>query len=104
MVDKHALRYLWFEKHTVARPQKCLRKYLLNCRCVSFNYSPTKNESNCEMNRENRHTAQHALQPDAGAQYYDLVMDSNVLVRISGTVLGSCTGQESIVQSEQLPY
>ena len=104
MVDKHALRYLWFERHTVARPQECFRKCRLNCRCVSFNYWPIKNETNCEMNRENRHTAQHALQPDGEAQYYDLVMDYNVLVRISGNVMGSCTRQKSITQSGQLPY
>ncbi|KAJ7352950.1 hypothetical protein OS493_032889 [Desmophyllum pertusum] len=81
MKDKYALRDYVNARFTVSGPMECFDKCPQNCRCISFNYRTTKNEHNCELNTENRHLKPSYLQPDPGAQYYDLVIDYNAVVR-----------------------
>ena len=83
IVDKHFLRDFVISKFTVLEPMECFRKCRLECKCISFNYWTTKNEDNCELNYENRYLKPSKLRPQAGAQYYDLVMDYNVVVRFT---------------------
>ena len=80
IVDKHALRSRYIiSMFTVLGPIQCFRKCQLECKCISFNYWTTKNENNCELNEENRYLRPSDLKPQPGAQYYDLVMDYNVV-------------------------
>ncbi|KAJ7352952.1 hypothetical protein OS493_032891 [Desmophyllum pertusum] len=80
MMDNYSLRHHVIAKFTVTGPNECFRKCRLDCNCISFSYRPTKNEKNCKLNKENRYTKPSALQQSpAGAQYYDLVIDYNVV-------------------------
>ena len=81
MVDKHSLLEFVTEIFTVSSPNECFRRCRLNCQCISFNYRTAQNIGNCELNTENRHLQPFSLHPDPSAQYYDLVIDYNVVVR-----------------------
>ena len=83
MVQDHSLSGFVFETSTVTLPVQCFGKCRLNCRCISFNYLTKVNQDNCQLNEENKYLKSNALQPKQGTQYYDLVIDYNVVVRLS---------------------
>ncbi|KAJ7379796.1 hypothetical protein OS493_012542 [Desmophyllum pertusum] len=84
MVENHWLSGYVFETLTVSLPVQCFRKCRSNCRCISFNYLTTVNQpDNCELNEENKYLKPDALQPKEGSQYYDLVIDYNVVVGVN---------------------
>ena len=80
MVDNHRLFGYVFETLTVSMPVECFRKCQADCRCISFNYLTTASQENCELNEENKNTKPSALKPRDGGQYYDLIIDYNVVV------------------------
>ena len=61
-------------------PVECFRKCQADCRCISFNYLTTDSQENCELNEENKNTKPSVLKPREGCQYYDLMIDYNVVV------------------------
>lgn len=80
MVDNHRLSGYVFKTLTVSMPVECFRKCQANCRCISFNYLTTGSQDNCELNEENKYLKPSALEPRERGQYYDLVIDYNVVV------------------------
>ena len=80
MVDNRRLSGYVFETLTISIPVECFRKCQADCRCVSFNHLTTAIRDNCELNEENKYTKPSALEPREGAQYYDLIIDYNVVV------------------------
>ncbi len=80
MVEDHSLYGHVFKKFTVSMPVECFSKCRYDCHCISFNYLTTVNQDNCELNEENKHLKPNALQRKKGSQYYDLVIDYNVVV------------------------
>ena len=82
MVGNHALYGYAFENLSVTEAVHCFRKCRLDCRCISFNYiTKETNQSNCQLNEQNKYLKPGALKPKEGSQYYDLVIDYNVVVR-----------------------
>ncbi|XP_078352206.1 uncharacterized protein LOC144636876 [Oculina patagonica] len=79
MVEDHSLYGHVFKKFTVSMPVECFSKCRYDCHCISFNYLTTVNQDNCELNEENKHLKPNALQRKEGSQYYDLVIDYNVV-------------------------
>ncbi|XP_078351192.1 uncharacterized protein LOC144635940 [Oculina patagonica] len=79
MVEDHSLFGHVFKTFTVSMPVECFRKCRSDCQCISFNYLTTVNQDNCELNEENKHLKPNALQNKEGSQYYDLVIDYNVV-------------------------
>ena len=80
MVDNHRLFGYVFETLTVSMPVECFRKCQADCQCISLNYLTTASQENCELNEENKNTKPSALKPRDGGQYYDLIIDYNVVV------------------------
>ena len=81
MVDDYCLVGHVFANFSAAGVTECYKTCQTNCRCVSFNFLKSINQSNCQLNEENRHTKPGALKPMNGSQYYDLVIDYEVTVR-----------------------
>lgn len=80
MVENHTLSGYVFETFTVSMPVECFRKCQADCRCISFNYLTTGSQDNCKLNEENKYLKPSALERREGSQYYDLVIDYNVVV------------------------
>ena len=80
MVDDYALFGNVFQTFTVSVAVECFRKCRSDCQCISFNYLTTVNQDNCELNEENKYLKPNALQAKQGSQYYDLVINYNVVV------------------------
>ncbi len=80
VVQDHSLFGHVFKTLTVSTPVQCFRKCRSDCQCISFNYLTTVNQDNCELNEENKYLKPNALQRKKGSQYYDLVIDYNVVV------------------------
>ena len=82
MLDNHALSAYVFKNATVREPVKYFEKCQIDCCCISFNYLKIANENNCQLNEENKNTKSNALRPKENYQYYDLIIDYNIKVRI----------------------
>ena len=81
MVDDYCLVGHAFANFSAAGVTECYKTCQTNCRCISFNFLKSINQSNCQLNEENRQTKPGALKPMNGSQYYDLVTDYKVTVR-----------------------
>ena len=81
IVDDYCLVGHVFANFSAAGVTECYKICQTNCRCISFNFLKSINQSNCQLNEENRHTKPGALKPMNGSQYYDLVIDYEVTVR-----------------------
>ena len=82
MVDGHALLGHVFANVSVPGVLDCYKACQPNCRCISFNFLTNVIQDNCQLNEENRHLKPGALVPMGGSQYYDLVVNYNVKVRL----------------------
>ncbi|KAJ7352949.1 hypothetical protein OS493_032888 [Desmophyllum pertusum] len=102
MVEKHVLSNSVVERFTVSGPKECFRKCRLNCQCISFNYWTTKNVDNCELNKENRHLKPSYLRQDPGAQYYDLVIDYNVVDHLAWDVKMAAADRNHVPHTEPI--
>jgi len=80
MVNNHTLQGHVFDNFTVTEPVECFRKCRCDCRCISFNYLTHVIKDNCELNEENRQTNTRALKPLQGSQYYDLIVNYDIMV------------------------
>ena len=81
MVDDYCLVGHVFANFSAAGVTECYKTCQTNCRCISFNFLKNINQSNCQLNEENRHTKPGALKPMSGSQYYELVTNYKVTVR-----------------------
>ena len=81
MVENHALRGHVIANLTVPEPLFCFKACRLECRCISFNFKQSAHQDNCQLNEENIYTNLGALEFAEGWQYYDLVIDYNIIVR-----------------------
>ena len=79
MVDNHALLGYVIADFKGLEPIDCFRACRLECRCISFNYYQTMKY--CLLNEESRYTNTGALTFLKGWQYYDLVINYNIVVR-----------------------
>ena len=82
MADGYALLGHVFENVSVMGVLNCYIICQPNCRCISFNFLTAVHQDNCQLNEENRHLKPSALKPLEGSQYYDLVVDYKVKVRL----------------------
>ena len=83
MVDNHALLGHVIANVTATEPVRCFRACQSDCRCISFNYQQSSSKDNCQLNEENKYTNSSALEFAGGWQYYDLVIDYNIRVRVN---------------------
>ena len=81
MVDDYCLVGHVFANFSAAGVTECYKTCQTNCRCISFNFLKSINQTNCQLNEENRHTKPGALKPMSGSQYYELVTNYKVTVR-----------------------
>ena len=81
MVDDYYLFGHVFANFSAAGVTECYKTCQTNCRCISFNFLKNINQTNCQLNEENRHTKPGALKPMSGSQYYELVTNYKVTVR-----------------------
>ena len=81
MVDDYCLFGHVFANFSAAGVTECYKTCQTNCRCISFNFLKNINQTNCQLNEENRHTKPGALKPMSGSQYYELVTNYKVTVR-----------------------
>ena len=73
VVDGHALEGHVVQRRTVNTAAQCHVMCKDNCQCVSFNYLPSDQENNCELNDANKEMKPDALKVKSRAQYYGLV-------------------------------
>ena len=80
-VADHSLHNHVIATLTVSGAVECYNNCRMNCQCNSLNFWSTKNEKNCELNKENKFLKPYDLHPDLGAQYYNLHVIYSVKVR-----------------------
>ncbi|RMX45898.1 hypothetical protein pdam_00015074, partial [Pocillopora damicornis] len=86
LVADHSLHNHVIATLTVSGAVECYNNCRMNCQCNSLNFWSTKNEKNCELNKENKFLKPYDLHPDLGAQYYDL----HVIYSVKGVPCSEC--------------